>query len=90
MSTEPTEASQAEAVGYADALSELDALLLDLEDDDIDVDLLATKVDRAAELIKLCRDRIDNAKVQVHRIVADLEADAPAEGDNNLALELDE
>ena len=89
MPTEPTDASAADSLGYADALSELDALLLDLEDDDIDVDLLATKVDRAAELIKLCRNRIDNAKVQVHRIVADLEADAPGD-DDVLTLELEE
>ncbi len=89
MPTEPTDANNDDSIGYADALSELDALLLDLEDDDIDVDLLAAKVDRAAELIKLCRDRIDNAKVQVHRIVADLEAEAPGI-DDALALELEE
>ena len=36
--------------GYADAISELDAILADLEADDIDIDVLATKVERAAEL----------------------------------------
>ncbi|HEV8296098.1 MAG TPA: exodeoxyribonuclease VII small subunit [Acidimicrobiales bacterium] len=59
--------------GYADALAELEAILADLEDDGIDIDLLAEKVARATTLIRLCRDRISSARVQVDRIVADLE-----------------
>ncbi|MGI9601295.1 MAG: exodeoxyribonuclease VII small subunit [Acidimicrobiales bacterium] len=64
-----TETSQ----GYADALAELDDILSDLEADDIDVDALATKVERAAELIRLCQGRIATARVQVEKVVADLD-----------------
>ena len=60
-------------VGYADALAELEAILADLEDDSIDIDVLAGKVERASVLIRLCRDRIASARTQVDRIVADLE-----------------
>lgn len=60
-------------LGYADALGELEAILDDLEDDNIDIDVLATKVERASALIRLCRDRISSARTQVDRIVADLE-----------------
>lgn len=59
--------------GYAAAMNELEKLLADLEDDALDIDLLATKVERASELIRLCRTRISAARVQVDRIVADLE-----------------
>jgi exodeoxyribonuclease VII small subunit len=59
--------------GYAAAMSELEDLLADLEDDALDIDLLATKVARASELIRFCRSRINAARVQVDRIVADLE-----------------
>lgn len=62
-----------EQPGYAAALAELEAIIDELDDDGIDIDLLGTKVARAAELIKLCRDRIAGARVQVDRIVADLE-----------------
>jgi exodeoxyribonuclease VII small subunit len=60
-------------LGYADALTELEGILEDLEDDGIDIDLLGAKVARATALIRLCRDRISTARVQVERVVADLD-----------------
>ena len=60
-------------LGYADALAELEAILDDLEDVNIDIDVLAGKGERASVLIRLCRDRISSARTQVDRIVADLE-----------------
>jgi exodeoxyribonuclease VII small subunit len=61
-------------LSYADAIDELEALLGDLERDDADIDELAAKVKRAAALIRLCRARVDDARVDVERIVADLDA----------------
>jgi len=46
---------------------------MDLERADLDVDQLGTKVARAAELIRTCRDRIGSARLEVERIVADLD-----------------
>jgi len=63
----------AEQPGYADALAELDTILRELESSDVDVDRLATKVARAAELITFCRDRISNAKLHIDEVVAQLE-----------------
>jgi exodeoxyribonuclease VII small subunit len=60
-------------LGYAQALAELEGILEDLEDDGIDIDLLGAKVARATTLIRLCRDRITTARVQVERVVADLD-----------------
>ena len=62
-----------EAIGYTDAMRELEAILDELEGDELDVDVLAERVRRASELIKLCRDRITRAQDDVARIVADLE-----------------
>ena len=62
-------------IGYAAALRELEAILAELEDDTLDVDLLADRVARAAELIDVCRTRIDGARMQVERIVAALDGD---------------
>ncbi len=45
-----------ESIGYAAALGELDGILRELEGSDVDVDRLADRVTRAAELIALCRD----------------------------------
>jgi exodeoxyribonuclease VII small subunit len=63
-----------EEVGYADAMTELGEILDELERDDLDVDVLAERVKRASELIKLCRGRIARAQADVDRIVTDLES----------------
>ncbi len=65
--------SDTEQIGYAEAMTELEQILVDLEDDDLDVDLLANKVARASALIQLCRERIGAARVQVERVVAPLD-----------------
>jgi len=62
----------ADSLGYAEAVNELEAILTELEADDVDVDRLAEQVRRAADLIELCRGRLENAQVEVTRIVADL------------------
>jgi exodeoxyribonuclease VII small subunit len=67
-----------EAIGYADAMSELGEILDELERDDLDVDVLAARVRRASELIKLCRSRIARAQADVDHIVTDLESFAAA------------
>ena len=69
--------SNEEAIGYADAMQELEAILDELEGDELDVDVLAERVRRASELIKVCRSRITRAQDDVARIVADLEDFAP-------------
>ena len=66
-----------EPMGYAEAMSELTAILTELEGDAVDVDLLAARVQRANTLIALCRERITRAQHDVDRIVADLDAEAP-------------
>jgi exodeoxyribonuclease VII small subunit len=60
-------------IGYADAMRELDDILEELERDDLDVDVLAARVQRASELIRLCRGRIARAQADVDRVVTDLE-----------------
>ena len=71
MNTTPSDPNEPPA-GYAAALSELDEILTALERSDVDVDVLAAKVQRAAVLIAFCRDRIGNARVQIEQVVADL------------------
>lgn len=64
---------QAPADGYAAALAELQKILDALEAPDVDVDALAGHVDRAAELLRFCRERLVAAETQVTEIVAGLE-----------------
>jgi exodeoxyribonuclease VII small subunit len=66
-------AKKDEEIGYADALAELERILAELERADVDVDVLATRVQRASELIKLCRDRIGNARKRIEDVVGGLD-----------------
>jgi exodeoxyribonuclease VII small subunit len=68
-------------IGYGEALAELEAILGEIEDDAVDVDVLATRVRRAAELLRVCRDRITAARIEVTQIVADLEPVTSSDGD---------
>lgn len=68
-----------DTIGYADAMTELGEILDELERDDLDVDVLAERVKRASELIKLCRTRIARAQADVDKIVTDLESFGAAE-----------
>jgi exodeoxyribonuclease VII small subunit len=54
-------------------LAELDVILRELESSDVDVDRLADRVARAAELIALCRDRIGAARLRIDEVIADLD-----------------
>ena len=61
-----------ETIGYAQALEELQSILKELENNEVDVDKLATNVQRASQLIELCRERISNAKLQIEEVVKGL------------------
>jgi exodeoxyribonuclease VII small subunit len=71
---EPGTGSPGEAITYATALRELEEILLGLERDNVDVDHLAERVKRASELIRLCRERISTAQLQIEQVVTDLDA----------------
>lgn len=72
-------------ISYAAALDELEQILVELDDDQLDVDVVADRVQRAAELIRVCRARIAGARLQVERVVADLEAEDGSMADASLS-----
>jgi exodeoxyribonuclease VII small subunit len=73
------DSDDATSVSYVGAVTELRAILDELEHEDIDVDRLAERVARAAELIEVCRTRIASARLEVDRIVLSVEDDPGSE-----------
>jgi exodeoxyribonuclease VII small subunit len=63
---------QPEPAGYGEAVAELEAILREIEDAEVDVDVLAGRVQRAAHLIDWCRTRILAAREAVEDATADL------------------
>ncbi|HET6833341.1 MAG TPA: exodeoxyribonuclease VII small subunit [Acidimicrobiales bacterium] len=79
-------------IGYAEALAELEGILDELDGDEVDVDVLGSRVRRAAELLRLCRDRIASARFDVEQVVAELEAETtepPAPGGDDARADAD-
>ncbi|MFM8867873.1 MAG: exodeoxyribonuclease VII small subunit [Ilumatobacteraceae bacterium] len=70
-----TKKNEKKEIGYAEALVELAEILEGLEEEDVDVDTLAEQVQRAAELIELCRERIGAAKLRIEEVVANADKD---------------
>jgi exodeoxyribonuclease VII small subunit len=66
-------------IGYGAALAELETILDEIEDDAVDVDVLAARVKRAAVLLRVCRDRIGAARLEVEQVVADLDPGVDSE-----------
>jgi exodeoxyribonuclease VII small subunit len=62
-----------EKENYTLAFEELQTIVREMEDGEISVDLLATKVKRASELIQLCKNKLHNTEEDVQKILKELE-----------------
>lgn len=88
----PKKTTQAAApAGYAEAMREVETILSELDSSSIDVDVLATKVERASFLINWCNERITAAQLTVDTLVADIDFESDElDGDFEDADEEDE
>ena len=79
---------------YREAIEELETILRALETDAVDVDDLTTRVERSAELIRLCRHKLRHAEASLDRVFDTLddedEADELAEDDTEDEEDTDE
>jgi len=64
---------------YREAIAELETILRALETDAIDVDDLTTRVERSAELIRLCRHKLRHAEASLDRVFDSLDEDEEEE-----------
>jgi len=76
------QAGEGEPVGYAEAMSEVEAILRELDSAQVDVDVLSTKVARASYLIEWCNERITAAELVVENLVAGLAGDDGSDEDD--------
>ncbi len=55
------------------AMEELELILRKLDSEEVNIDSLTLDLRRASELIEWCRSRLETTRVEVERIVTDLE-----------------
>ncbi|HIA27788.1 MAG TPA: exodeoxyribonuclease VII small subunit [Planctomycetes bacterium] len=68
--------------GYSEAAAEIEEILEKIDaSDTVDIDQLAEQVERAADLIRLCSDKLHAAGLRVEKVTETLaEAAAEVEG----------
>jgi exodeoxyribonuclease VII small subunit len=71
-------------IGYAEASAELEQILQDIESGEIDLDVLTDKVERAAALLAVCRQKLAATETKVKKVTTELAkaAEPEAAGDD--------
>ena len=64
---------------YREAIEELETILRALETDAVDVDDLTVRVERSAELIRLCRHKLRHAEASLDRVFDTLDEEDEAD-----------
>ena len=54
---------------YDEAMERLEALVAQIENNELDIDSLADKLKEAQELIKLCKEKLYKADEEVKRVI---------------------
>ena len=57
---------------YEEALKELEIIVNEIENGDTGIDELTTKIKKAAELLKFCKDKLTSTEQEVEAILAEL------------------
>ncbi|MDR3266630.1 MAG: exodeoxyribonuclease VII small subunit [Tannerella sp.] len=62
-----------EKIDYTEAFEELKKIVAEIDRKDISVDDLSEKVKRAAQLIKICKTKLDSTEEDVNNIMKELD-----------------
>ena len=60
-------------ISYSEAITELESLVEGMEQDNINIDDLSTKVKRATELIRFCRNKLGATEAEISTILEDFD-----------------
>ena len=64
---------------FGEAMAELEAILRRIESEETDIDRLGTELERASELLDLCRAKIRKVEIEVTQIVQKLDEPPPSD-----------
>jgi exodeoxyribonuclease VII small subunit len=60
-------------ITYTQAVTELEEIVKEIENEDVEVDHLLEKVKRASVLIKYCKDKLKNTEGEVKKVLSSIE-----------------
>ena len=65
-------------ISYNEAVSEIETILAQIENDELDVDELGIKIKQVSKLLNLCKIKLRNAEEEVVKIIKNMdEQDKP-------------
>ncbi len=67
--------AQKKQIKYGDAVSEIESILDKIENEELDVDELTTKVKRVSELLSICKEKLHSTEEEVEKILKDIETE---------------
>lgn len=70
-------------ITYSEGSTELENILDEIESGNADIDVLSERVTRAAELIKLCKEKLAGTELRVNKVVEELAATESEEGEED-------
>jgi exodeoxyribonuclease VII small subunit len=60
-------------VSYKDAITEIEDILRQLENNELDVDELSEKVTRVSQLVSLCKEKLHNTEQEIDKILKEMD-----------------
>jgi len=61
------------SVSYKDAITEIEDILRQLENNELDVDELSEKVKRVSQLVTLCKEKLHNTELEIDKILKEMD-----------------
>jgi exodeoxyribonuclease VII small subunit len=60
-------------VSYKEAITEIEEILRQLENNELDVDELSGKVKRVSQLVTLCKEKLHNTEQEIDKILKEMD-----------------
>lgn len=61
-------------LSYSSAFEELESIVQEIENEEIGIDELSIKVNRAAVLLKFCKDKLRDTELDITNILEDMDS----------------
>ena len=58
---------------YKEAITEIEEILRQLENNELDVDQLSEKVKRVSQLVTLCKEKLHNTEEEIDKILKEMD-----------------
>lgn len=65
---------ESKTVTYKEAISEIELILAQIENNELDVDDLSEKVKRVSLLITTCKDKLKNTEEEIEKILKEMDS----------------